>query len=534
MQDSWDFAALETAIADVRAAEGERAVLGLIAKSWPSVSTTDGSRLRDLIESVDHEEWNDDPWIIAAMGASYRSLGTKSRSAALPWFHTAQSLLDADPDASVSTRANVGVHHAAALRSVGRFEDALRIALAARELLDADLTMRPALRIRAQAKAALQIGLLELHLGRYDGALVDLRLAYGLEGELTRSELVECLAGVAFQRYAAGEFPSALDFIARARVASGDSGLLASRFGALALIAELMVAIEQNRPGDALALHPLVRAASMNSDWTAHAHYAIGTTAAITGTQIEGLDELAKAIEAARDWQGDPSVTTVSEGMRGVLFMQLGETREALSIFGRLDPTENHANCPGRFIAGIRFASGDMEGALAALEVCEAVGDIHSKRTMIDVLMLRAAANYELGANVVADVAFDRALLYASQSGIRTPFLLLPAPVMRRMLSRAADRNQPEAVHGILAELQAGNDTPLTGPVDALSQRELDIARQLYLDKTVNQIAAELFISANTVKTHLRSIYRKLDATNRTEAMRRVRELGLHLEITPL
>ncbi|MES2171051.1 MAG: LuxR C-terminal-related transcriptional regulator [Actinomycetota bacterium] len=534
MQDIGDLDGLEQAIADVRATEGERAVLGLIAKTWPAVSTTDGARLRALIESVDHEEWNDDPWIIAAMGASYRSLGTKSRSAALPWFRTAQSLLDADPDASVATRANVGVHHSAALRTIGRFDDALAVARAARELLDADVTMRPALRVRAQAKVAMQIGILEMHLGEYDAALVDLRLAMGLEDELTRSELVECFAAIALQRYAAGDFPSALEFVARTRAASGESGLLASRFGAPALIAELLVAVEQNRSADAVALHPLVRAASLHSDWTAHAHYAIGATAEITGRHIEGLDELAKAIGTARDWQGDPVVRTISEGMRGVLFMHLGDTREALAIFGRLQPTENHADCPGRYIASIRFAAGDIEGTLKALEACDAVGDSHANRTLIDVLILRAAANYELGATVIADVAFDRALLYASQNSMRAPFALVPAPVLQRMLGRAADRNQPEAVHGFLAELQAAPGATLTGPVDTLSQRELDIARQLYLDKTINQIAAELFISANTVKTHVRSIYRKLDATNRTDAVRRVRELGLHLDITAL
>jgi DNA-binding CsgD family transcriptional regulator/tetratricopeptide (TPR) repeat protein len=534
MQEIRDLASLDEAIAEVRATEGERAVLGLIARHWPAVSTTDGARLRALIESVDHNEWDDDPWIIAAMGASYRSLGTKSRSAALPWFHAAQSLLDADPDASVATRANVGVHHAAALRSVGRFEDALRVALAARELLDADLTMRPALRVRAQAKVALQIGLLELHLGRYDTALVDLRLAYGLESELTRSELVELLAGIALQRYAVGEFPTALEYAARTRAAAGDSGLLISRFGAPALITELLVADDQGRAADAIALQPVVRAAARNSDWTAHAHYAIGCTAEITGRHIEGLDELAKAIDAARDWQGEPVVRTISEGMRAVLFMHLGDTREALSIFGRLTPTENHADCPGRYIASIRLAADDVEGTLTALEGCEALGEGHSNRTMIDVLILRAAANYELGATVAADVAFDRALLYASHSSMRTPFLLVPAPTMARMLSRAADRNQPEAVHGILTELHASTEAPpvraaSVEALDALSQRERDIARQLSLDKTINQIAAELFISANTVKTHVRSIYRKLDATNRTDAMRRVRELGLDL-----
>ena len=69
--------------------------------------------------------------------------------------------------------------------------------------------------------------------------------------------------------------------------------------------------------------------------------------------------------------------------------------------------------------------------------------------------------------------------------------------------------------------------------VEPLSDRELDIAHHLFQDKTVGQIAADLYISANTVKTHVRSIYRKLSATNRKEAIRRVHELGLDVKITP-
>ena len=133
----------------------------------------------------------------------------------------------------------------------------------------------------------------------------------------------------------------------------------------------------------------------------------------------------------------------------------------------------------------------------------------------------------------MADVAFDRALLSVSRTRMRTPFTLVPGAAMQRMLGRASDRNQPAAVHALLEEMRRNYRNPQRG-IEPLSEREKDVAQHLYLDKTVSQIAAELFISTNTVKTHVRSIYRKLDASNRKEAIRRVRELGLYLEITPL
>jgi LuxR family maltose regulon positive regulatory protein len=62
---------------------------------------------------------------------------------------------------------------------------------------------------------------------------------------------------------------------------------------------------------------------------------------------------------------------------------------------------------------------------------------------------------------------------------------------------------------------------------DELTERELAILRMLVSDLSRRQIADALFISTNTVKTHLRAIYRKLDASGRDSAIARGRELGL-------
>lgn len=56
----------------------------------------------------------------------------------------------------------------------------------------------------------------------------------------------------------------------------------------------------------------------------------------------------------------------------------------------------------------------------------------------------------------------------------------------------------------------------------ALSQKEFDIIAQLKQGKTNKEIAKALFVSVNTVKTHLNRIYPKLDATNRTEVLFRI------------
>jgi LuxR family maltose regulon positive regulatory protein len=68
-----------------------------------------------------------------------------------------------------------------------------------------------------------------------------------------------------------------------------------------------------------------------------------------------------------------------------------------------------------------------------------------------------------------------------------------------------------------------------TGPVlvEPLSRREMEVLQGIAAMLPTEEIAARLFVSINTVKTHVRSILRKLSASRRNEAVRRARLLGL-------
>lgn len=70
---------------------------------------------------------------------------------------------------------------------------------------------------------------------------------------------------------------------------------------------------------------------------------------------------------------------------------------------------------------------------------------------------------------------------------------------------------------------RAGADVPYW----ALTERELDVLRLLPSRLSQREIAAELYVSFNTIRTHTRVIFRKLGVASRAEAVARARELGL-------
>ena len=75
---------------------------------------------------------------------------------------------------------------------------------------------------------------------------------------------------------------------------------------------------------------------------------------------------------------------------------------------------------------------------------------------------------------------------------------------------------------------QGGPAAPEPQPlIEPLTARELAVLAELPTMKSNSEIAAESYVSVNTVKAHLKGAYRKLDVSNRRDAVRRARDLGL-------
>ena len=82
----------------------------------------------------------------------------------------------------------------------------------------------------------------------------------------------------------------------------------------------------------------------------------------------------------------------------------------------------------------------------------------------------------------------------------------------------------PEVTSRVLKAVSSSHGIP---PDVALSKREMDVLKCLAKGMTSAQIAKDLFISENTVKTHVRHILEKLEASNRAEAVSRAIQLGI-------
>ncbi|TWJ20186.1 LuxR family maltose regulon positive regulatory protein [Micromonospora endolithica] len=151
----------------------------------------------------------------------------------------------------------------------------------------------------------------------------------------------------------------------------------------------------------------------------------------------------------------------------------------------------------------------------------------------LDAALLDAVLARRAGDDRRAGRILEQALDLAAAEGYRRPFTHAE-PGVRDLL--AAHLDAGTAHWPTVSDLVRGTDEPPSRPPTApgpatldepLTERELTILRYLQSILSNVEIAAELSLSVNTVKTHVRNIYRKLDATRRRDAVRRARALHL-------
>ncbi len=181
-------------------------------------------------------------------------------------------------------------------------------------------------------------------------------------------------------------------------------------------------------------------------------------------------------------------------------------------------------------------ADGAMRKAMALLErllqAAEAGGRMGS---VIEILVLQAVAHQAQGDTPSAFVPLARALALAEPEGYVRIFVD-EGPPIEALLQEAA-KHGPATKRGptlnYVRQLQAalgtaeGKTAVLPPLIEPLSERELNVLKLLGTELSGPEIARELMVSLNTMRTHTKNIYNKLGVNNRRAAVRRAKELDL-------
>jgi LuxR family maltose regulon positive regulatory protein len=176
-----------------------------------------------------------------------------------------------------------------------------------------------------------------------------------------------------------------------------------------------------------------------------------------------------------------------------------------------------------RAAGSIHDATRLLERLLRAAEAGERMGSV------IEILVLQALAHHARGDVAAALASLRRALMLAEPEGYVRVFVDEGLPMASLLRVVAKQGIAPRYVRRLLAAMDRTEDsTPVEqGLVEPLSERELEVLRLLGTDLNGPDIARELVVSLNTVRTHTKRIYAKLGVNNRRAAVRRAEELDL-------
>jgi LuxR family transcriptional regulator, maltose regulon positive regulatory protein len=212
--------------------------------------------------------------------------------------------------------------------------------------------------------------------------------------------------------------------------------------------------------------------------------------------------------------------------------VRLGELERAEEVLAEINDAERVLPEMRIASAALRLARDDPEGATRVLAplVREPALAMRPRVWPVQALLLEAIACDAFGDTDLAEPALERALDLAEPEGLLIPFLLYPAAGLLERHRR--HRTSHAALISEILDLLAGR-TPtrrrdatqlLSGP---LTESETRVLRYLPTNLSAPEIAGELYLSLNTIRTHMRHLYAKLAVHTRAEAVERARALGL-------
>ncbi len=226
----------------------------------------------------------------------------------------------------------------------------------------------------------------------------------------------------------------------------------------------------------------------------------------------------------------DP-IATQARGLQVQTLVRMGNVPAARAALATASDAEHDHAETRAALAALHLAGRDARGAIECLApVLAGTAPIIRDVSVINALLLDALAQEVLADVKAAEDDVERALDLAEPDALILPFVISP---VRDLLERhPRHRTAHAALLADILDVLSGSSLPArsTGEPELwedLTESEIRVLRYLPSNLSAPEIAAEIFLSTSTVKTHMRHIYEKLGVHRRTEAVDQARERGL-------
>jgi LuxR family transcriptional regulator, maltose regulon positive regulatory protein len=258
-------------------------------------------------------------------------------------------------------------------------------------------------------------------------------------------------------------------------------------------------------------------------------HLSTGTLMSGRRRQREALAEYSAAEQLQAQMEGSHTLASQLTSWGLATQARLGQLAEARASLAALDDKRVDSGEIRNARAVICLAEGNPAAALAAVQdVLTGTAPVIGYVTVVESNLLAALAHRELGDERAATAAAERALALAEPDGLILPFAMTDTLKLLEAIPRHETAHVAlltdilDVIRG--SSLSAGSNEFALAGIEQLSPSELRVLRYLPTNLSRPEIASELSVSVNTVNTHIRNIYAKLQAQDRSSAVQRARD----------
>jgi LuxR family transcriptional regulator, maltose regulon positive regulatory protein len=256
-----------------------------------------------------------------------------------------------------------------------------------------------------------------------------------------------------------------------------------------------------------------------------------GMLAACRGRHDEALAEFSAAEHLGAQLADSHALASQVTGWLLATQVRAGLPGEARACLAALDDERANSAEVGNARAVLCLAEGDPAAALAAVaDVVDGTAPVIGYVTLVETHLLAGLAHSALGDQRAAHQAAERALALAESDRLVLPFVMTGSGELLEALpghETAHAALLTDILDVVRGSLLAAQEQSAPSQAEELSPSELRVLRYLPTNLSRPEIASELSVSVNTVNTHVRNIYAKLQARDRSSAVQRARELRL-------
>jgi LuxR family maltose regulon positive regulatory protein len=260
-------------------------------------------------------------------------------------------------------------------------------------------------------------------------------------------------------------------------------------------------------------------------------HTVTGMLRAGRGRHSSAMEAFAAAARVESRLTGVHALASLITPWLAATQARLGRTDEARASLAAFSAKPERMGDVHNAQAAIFLAEGDPAAAVDELRgVLDTTAQIAPTFKLVESHLLAGIAHLRLGDSKAAAVEAEAALAAAEPDRLILPFAMTEASELLDALPRHETAHA--ALLADIADVLRGDPAPSVAReqpplLDELSPSELRVLRYLPTNMTRHEIASELYVSINTVNTHIRNIYSKLGARDRSSAVERAREMRL-------